>query len=56
MLLSARGALIQDQMVGYGESGCRSRNGHHELSSGCHRLLLLHCPDLRVRRPSSIFY
>ena len=26
-LLSARGALIQDQMTGQGEGGCRSRNG-----------------------------
>ena len=32
--LSACGALIQDQMTGYGES----RKGLHELSSGCHRI------------------
>ena len=35
-LLSARRANIQDQMIGQGESGCRSRNGNHELPSGCH--------------------
>ena len=37
-LLRARGARIEDKVFRQGEGGCRSRNGHHELSSGCHLL------------------
>ena len=57
-LLSARRLNIQDQMIGQGESGRRSRNRNHKLPSGCHRLLLPHCHDLQVggRGPSVLTY
>ena len=39
-LLGACGALVQNQVTGYGESGPRRRKGLHELSSGCHCVFL----------------